>query len=82
MVDMSEDLDKKCCLMDEENDNDWEKLDNRQMSVQNKRNKKDDDDKDFRGSRFSKSSSVSEISLEEFARAIEKSSMKNENKIN
>jgi hypothetical protein len=56
MVDMSEDLDKKCCLMDEENDNDWEKLDN--------------------------SSSVSEISLEEFARAIEKSSMKNENKIN
>jgi hypothetical protein len=37
-----------------DDDNDWEKLDNEQKYVQNKRNKKDNDNKDSGGSGTSK----------------------------
>jgi hypothetical protein len=63
---------------EKDDDNDWEKLDN----VRNKRNKKDNDDKDPGRSRTSKSFSIIEISSQEFAKVIEKSSTKNENKNN
>jgi hypothetical protein len=50
--------------------------------IRNKINKKDDDDKDPGGSGPSKNLSVSKISSQHFATAIEKSSTKNKNKNN
>jgi hypothetical protein len=53
-----------------EKNNDWEKLDNQQESIQNKTNKQNNNNKDFEGSGTIKISSVIEINSQEFPNGI------------